>query len=44
MGWSDYTLLKLLERFVEEKGMTDELIEFLQKIANEEQEASENED
>lgn len=41
MGWNDYTLLKLLERFIEEENMSYELSRFLQHVADEELEESE---
>lgn len=38
MGWSLYTTQVLLMRFIQEKGLEDDLEVFLQKIADEEQE------
>ena len=42
MGWNDHTLLLLLQRFIEEENMSDELSRFLQRIADEEIEESES--
>lgn len=44
MGWNDRTMLQLLNRFIEEECLYDEMDTFLQRIANEEQDACEEDD
>ena len=43
-GWTDVTVKSLLIRFIETKGLTDELESFLEEIADEENAESEDED
>lgn len=38
MGWSDETLMGLIADFIGEKKLSDDLVEFLDKKANEEDE------
>lgn len=39
-GWNDLTRLNLAERFIHEKKLGDDYEDFLQKVANEENEES----